>query len=224
MRAPEQPEWAFHQAKVDLLNGYVDTAVAQTTVPAREGKSTHDPLRIAHLEPLLGATDQAERARLDAAVRTGVDGAALSFSADFYAAAGREREALVDLVNLQSPLGRGSPDLPRRICALLIRTGEQAQAQALLKPYLMRRIEDRAAARELALSSLVEGKDTEALATLEVLPHTDRDAALTQFLFGGRSPAGGRHSDGQVDVRARREPRPRSDARRLGHRRRRVEE
>ncbi len=71
--------------------------------------------------------------------------------------------AKVDLVNLQSRLGRGSPDLTRRICALLIRTGEQAQAEALLKPSLMRRIGDRTAARELALSALIEGKDAEAL-------------------------------------------------------------
>ncbi len=181
---PTLPEWAFHAAQADLLRGWVRAARGAYSAAATATEAGLGHTREAWFAALLGETDRAERAYLDAAVHAGSDALPFSLSADFYAALGRFDEAVTDLANMERVLGRGSPDLTRRLSGLFVRSGHLADAEALLKPYLQRRVEDRTMARELALSYLLAGKDTEASATLEVLSLKDRESATTQFLVG----------------------------------------
>jgi tetratricopeptide (TPR) repeat protein len=181
---PTLPEWAFHAAQADLLRGWVRAARGAYSAAATATETGLGHAREAWFAALLGETDRAERAYLDAAVHAGSDALPFSLSADFYAALGRFDEAVTDLANMERVLGRGSPDLTRRLSGLFVRSGHLTDAEGLLKPYLQRRVEDRTMARELALAYLLAGKDTEASATLEVLSLKDRESATTQFLVG----------------------------------------
>jgi tetratricopeptide (TPR) repeat protein len=183
-RFPDLPEWAFHAAKADLLRAWVSAArgayaQAATTLPHGLGHA-----RNAWFAGVLGETDRAERAWLDAVASAAGQGAPLSLSSDFYAHQGRFDDAVADLRALEGVLGHGSPDLARRVAALLVRVGRHADAQAVLKPYLQRRMNDFTAQRELVTSYLAEGKSTEASATLEVLVSKDRNSAATHYLTG----------------------------------------
>jgi tetratricopeptide (TPR) repeat protein len=181
---PDRPEWPYHQAKADLLRGWLRSARGAYVAAAQTQRTGLGHTREAWFFSLLGERDRAERAYLDAAVHAEHDALPFSLSSDFYAAAGRFDEAVTDLANLERVLGRGSPDLTRRVSGLFVRSGRLAEAEGLMKPYLQRRVEDRTAARELALSYLLGGKDAEAVATLEVLALKDRDSAPTLYLTG----------------------------------------
>lgn len=181
---PSLPEWSFHAAQADLLRGWVRAARGGYSAAATATEAGLGHTREAWFAALLGEPDRAERAYLDAAVHAASDALPFSLSADFYAALGRFDEAVTDLANMERVLGRGSPDLTRRLSGLFVRSGHLSDAEGLLKPYLQRRVEDRTMARELALAYLLAGKDTEASATLEVLSLKDRESATTQFLVG----------------------------------------
>lgn len=181
---PDRPEWPFHLAKADLLRGWLRSARGAYVAAAQIQATGLGHTREAWFFSLLGERDRAERAYLDAAVHAESDALPFSLSSDFYAAAGRYNEAVTDLANMERILGRGSPDLTRRVSGLFVRSGRLAEAEGLMKPYLQRRVEDRTAARELALSYLIGGKDAEATATLEVLALKDRDSAPTLYLTG----------------------------------------
>jgi Tfp pilus assembly protein PilF len=181
---PDRPEWPFHLAKADLLRGWLRDARGAYVAAAQAARTGLGHTREAWFFALLGERDRAERAYLDAAVHAERDALPFSLSSDFYAAAARYEDAVTDLANMDRLLGRGSPDLTRRVSGLFVRSGRLADAEGLMKPYLQRRVEDRTAARELALSYLLGGKDAEAAATLEVLVLKDRDSAPTQYLTG----------------------------------------
>lgn len=188
---PEQAEWPFLEAATAVSRGDLPAGRGGLAAAARSRKDGASYVRGAYAADLMGEHDQAERGYLDAAVHADGNPVAFSFSSDFYAAIGRYPDAVSDLGHLEHAQGHASPDLTRRIAGLLVRGGRQPEAQGLLKPYLLRRVEDRSAARELALSYLLEGKDTEATATLEVLVSQDRDAPLTQYLAGAARLRGG---------------------------------
>jgi Tfp pilus assembly protein PilF len=183
-RFPDRAEWPFHAAKVDLLKHYASAARGAYDAAAKASGRADGFLREGWFSYLLGEPDRAEKAYIDAAVRGGADPTPYSLSSDFYAAIGRYADGLNDLGALRSRLGHDTPDLTRRIATLLVRADRQPDAQKLLTPYLKERNDDRAAARELALSYLREGKLREALTTLEVLAGRAPDDPDTQYLLG----------------------------------------
>lgn len=178
------PELPFLSAALALGRGELARVRGLASAAAQAQGTGLGFAREAYLADRMGERDRAERAYLDAAVHAQAEPQIHSLASDFYAAQGRMTEGLAELGRLERLLGHTSPDLTRRIAALLVRGGHQAEAQALLKPYLQRHVGDRLAARELALSYLLDGKDTEAMATLEVLATQERDSAPIQYLAG----------------------------------------
>lgn len=180
----ELPDWAFLRARLDFLRQYVEAGERGYTAAVERFPEPESWIKLAYFEHLLGRSHQAEQVLLKAQERAQGQPEPYSLLADFYASMGRYSEAMAELGALRQTLSRPNPDLARRAASLLLRTGEQAEAQGFLRPVLTAQSNDGLVARELSMSYLLDGQPEKARSVLLDLVRERPDAAHTQYLLG----------------------------------------
>ncbi|MFN3197818.1 MAG: tetratricopeptide repeat protein [Bradymonadia bacterium] len=180
----ELADWAFLRARLDLLRQYIDAGEAGYVQATETFRSPKSLVKLAYYQHLMERTHNAEETLLKAQEIAGTDPTAYAVLADFYTAQGRYDESMAELGALRQTLGMPTPDLARRAASVLLRKGQQAEAQSILRPVLNAQPNDGLVARELAMSYLLDGRAKEAGKVLLDVVVEKLDGANAQFLLG----------------------------------------